>query len=318
MPRYGIPDDVERAMPVFLDHWGIQPLAVEEIEEGYENLNILVTSADGACVVRRYSFREDDEIPFEIEILRACAERGVPVAAPLPDRSSNYVNELAGRPASVFEFVEGSHPREGSLGDRRRVGAWIAEFHQAMVGYRPEAAKAYDDFTELERVERLRSEFATHGYSEFLSDLDDFRVTYLPELVAVWDELPHGVVHGDFYAGNLLVRDGGLVALLDFDTAFYGALVRDIADAILCWSDRHPEFEPDGSAAVEILEGYERVRPLDRHERSALASTLLLACLSDAIRTISVRMQTGRPFTSDRECHMYRRYLRLLEARTRR
>ncbi len=314
MPRYGIPSEVRDEIPAFLDRWGIRPLGVEEIEEGYENLNVLVTTAERSFVVRRYSFRERDEIPFEIETLRACAQRGFPVAAPVPDPESMYVHDLAGRPASLFPYVEGAHPIEGSGGDRRQVGAWIAMFHEALAGYRPSAQKAYGDFSELDRVDALRRDFEAHRYVDFLSDVDEFRDAWLRELTATWDDLPHGVVHGDFSAGNLLVRDGVLVALLDLDTAFYGALVRDLADAILCWSDRSTDFAPDRSAHVEIVEGYEGVRRLTDSERSVLNPTVLLACLSDAIRTIAVRIQIGHAFESDRECHLYRRFLCLRDA----
>jgi homoserine kinase type II len=249
-----------------------------------------------------------------IEAILACANRGFPVARPIPDLAGEYVRVLGDLPAAVFEYVEGEHPQAGSRGDRRQVGIWLAQFHQASCGIRPRSTKQYTDFTELRRAKELRADFERRGYSDFLADLDDFRRAHLPRLERAWSNLPHGIVHSDFYAGNLLVRSGQLVALLDFDTAYHGALIRDVADAILCWSDPHPEFDPDPLAEAEIVAGYDSVRRLTPIERSLLQSTLLLACISDAIRTISLRIRLSNAFETAKECHMYCRYLKLRDA----
>jgi homoserine kinase type II len=314
MPRYGIPPHVKAAIPEFLDQRGIVASGVEEIEEGYENQSILVLTPASRFVIRRYSFRRPEEIPFEMEAILACAKRGFPVARPIPDRAGEYVRVLGDLPAALFEYVEGEHPEDGSRSDRRQVGAWLAQFHQASRGIHPTSTKPYDDFTELRRAEDLRVEFARRGYSDFHSDLDDFRRAHLPRLERAWPNLPHGIVHSDFNAGNLLLRAGQLVALLDFDTAYYGALVRDVADTILCWSDPHPGFEPDPLAEAEIVAGYDSTRRLMPGERDVLRSTILLACISDAIRTISLRIRLARAFATAKECHMYCRYLKLRDA----
>jgi Ser/Thr protein kinase RdoA (MazF antagonist) len=68
------------------------------------------------------------------------------------------------------------------------------------------------------------------------------------------------------------------------------------------------------TAISEIEEGYERVRHLTAEEQAVLTPTLLLACLSDAIRTISGRIRSSRAFETAEECHMYCRYRKLRDA----
>lgn len=72
-----------------MGHWNN-----EEIEEGYENQNILVLTPTSRFVIRRYSFRQPEDIPFEIETILACANRGFPVARPIPDLVGEYVRIL--------------------------------------------------------------------------------------------------------------------------------------------------------------------------------------------------------------------------------
>ena len=94
MPRHGIPPPVQATIPEFLDQWGLVASRVEEIEEGYENQNILVFTPNSRFVIRRYRFRQSEEIPFEIEVILACANRGFPVARPIPDLGGEYVRVL--------------------------------------------------------------------------------------------------------------------------------------------------------------------------------------------------------------------------------
>ena len=126
MPHYGIPPDVEAALPHFLSAWGIEPIEIEEIEEGSENQNLLVFAPNSRFVIRRYRFRPSEEIPFEIEAILECAHRGFPVARPVPDRGGEYVRILGDLPAAV-NLYRGA--LAGPLLDhtRQEVAAQLAE-----------------------------------------------------------------------------------------------------------------------------------------------------------------------------------------------
>ncbi len=64
-------------------------------------------------------------------------------------------------------------------------------------------------------------------------------------------------IHGDFHAGNLLLRDG-LMHVLDFDDHVVGPAVQDFW-LLLQGRDQHTQ-----SLMASLIEGYEQFRPFDR------------------------------------------------------
>jgi len=64
-------------------------------------------------------------------------------------------------------------------------------------------------------------------------------------------------IHGDFHAGNLLLRDGAL-HVLDFDDHVMGPAVQDFW-LLIQGRDAH-----SGLLMESLIEGYEQFRPFDR------------------------------------------------------
>ena len=58
------------------------------------------------------------------------------------------------------------------------------------------------------------------------------------EAVAVLDALPEGLLHGDCYPSNVLVRDGGGVVFVDWEKALIGPGVLDLAALTSGWDKR--------------------------------------------------------------------------------
>jgi aminoglycoside phosphotransferase (APT) family kinase protein len=82
-------------------------------------------------------------------------------------------------------------------------------------------------------------------------DLDD------PALDALLDELSAGravPLHGDFYHGNVIVRDEKIAALVDWDEAFTGPPERELAWASWEWSDAREEY--DVTHCLEFVSAY--------------------------------------------------------------
>lgn len=77
-------------------------------------------------------------------------------------------------------------------------------------------------------------------------------------------EDPPQLIHGDFRAANLLVRDSGIAAVLDFDDVRLDHRIADLAQAATYLATRFRGWGPTPlSARAALRAGYETVRPLD-------------------------------------------------------
>ena len=77
------------------------------------------------------------------------------------------------------------------------------------------------------------------------------------------DAGPRHLVHGDHRAANILVRDGDVVAVLDFEEARIDHPIAELARSTVLLGTRFHDWGPMGPPTREAFRaGYEAVRPL--------------------------------------------------------
>jgi Ser/Thr protein kinase RdoA (MazF antagonist) len=90
-----------------------------------------------------------------------------------------------------------------------------------------------------------------------------------------FDALPAGWLHGDYHGRNLLFRNDGLRALLDFDIIERGPYALDIARAIFSFGrPARGSQEIRTDSARQVLQGYAEVRPLHHAERRGILALM--------------------------------------------
>jgi Ser/Thr protein kinase RdoA (MazF antagonist) len=275
-----------------------------------DNTNLVVVTDSGTVVVRRYEITPPEEIAFELEIVERLRARSFPVAALHRDRSGACQSDLGGRPAAIFDLVGGEHPDPFGPGIPFKAGTWLAGFHKALVGFEPSARKAFDDLTWLSWYDSKADVMRDLGYDRYLREVAWFREAKA-DLIDNLSELPRGVVHSDLHAANVLVRGEELTAFLDLDTAYMGALARDLAETCQLWGRVSGEPTADIARMQLVANGYESVRPLNSLEARLLPDLWLLVCVADATRYLTGHIHHGDPAQSDMDCKMFRLYLDL-------
>ncbi len=233
----------------------------------------------------------------------------------------------------LFEFVAG-HVFEHSFEETRDGGQALAWFHQitAPIPRLEELPLARGDYHDATGIRTglcaiggtLKSHDSFAGQEAELAPLTS-------ELLASYDKwcelatqrgatkYPYHLIHADWHPGNLLFRQGKVIAVVDYDSLRLSRRVIDVANGVLqfsimaggdpaTWPDH-----PDEARYRAFLEGYESRWPLTHEERSCLPPLMAEALISECVPPIAETGSVG-PWAGFRVLQMVRRKLTWLAA----
>lgn len=298
----------------FLSAYALRLRAVGGIPAGSVNSNywIDVDQPDGSrtrLFLRLYEEQGLDGARAEATMLDALAASGVPTPAPLRTvgvaGGGEAIGVLSGKPAAVFPWRPGDIRCQASVtaGDVRQVGESLARVHRAAVAglHRgPGRFRREDLALRLERVgasadPTLRALAGPLGAQ--LASVDESRDRTIPT----------GLVHGDLFRDNVLFEPGGRIsALLDFESAFEGAYLFDLAVCVLAWTYGD---DLDLTLARTMVAGYTSVRPISPSERLAFFEEARFAALRFTITRITDFAMKTSSESAPRVMKDYRRFL---------
>ena len=125
-------------------------VSAKGIAEGVENSNYLLetTGPDGQghrYILTLYEKRVDEaDLPFFMDLLDHLGARGCLVPRFIADRQGKRLQQLAGRPACLIEFLTGISVTEPTVGQARAAGAALGEMHRAAEGFAGTRRNALD------------------------------------------------------------------------------------------------------------------------------------------------------------------------------
>ncbi len=158
-------------------------------------------------------WRTDEELRWTHDLVRHVA-RIVPEAiAPIAAADGSTSLRYAGHPVSLFPFIAGDVPDRTSSA-AHAAGALLARVHGAIARrVSPEPSPATAGRHVREPLPRELVD----------ADLDRWHASLSA------NGSPRAAIHGDVYRRNILVRDGRIVALLDWDEAHDDFVAQEIA-----------------------------------------------------------------------------------------
>jgi len=302
----------------FLAHYGMPARLIEAVPlaGGCDNLNLLVTLGERRVVLRRYSHTPEEEIEWELQLIRCLAERGFPTPTVFAAADGTLRRDFLGRPAALFSFVPGRESSPQSPQDCAQVASAVAQLHLVTRDMHLPHARSHTDWKRLERLEMTASRLSSPGLAEMAARAREFRGNLSKRLAELGGCLPGGVVHHDVNPGNaLLDEEGKLVALIDFDEAHEGELLTDVAGLLRLWAtpDTWQGLKPEMTDA--ILSSYNGHRPLSETEWEMLPDFLLFFTLSDAAEYVSRSVASDPTGAPVQECRAYQRFMDLERGR---
>lgn len=252
-------------------------VSAKGIAEGVENSNYLIDTSQRRLFLTLYEKRVDSaDLPFFFALLDHLAERGVPVPRTYRDKEGEQLQEVAGRPACLIEFLPGISVLQPTPAQAHHVGAALGQMHAALTDFpllRPNALG-------LAGWHDLAARCGTDGLNAIQPGLADRVAGELAWLDRHWPaKLPTAIVHGDLFPDNVLMRGDAVGGLIDFYFAATEVRAWDLAVTHAAWSFTSDGRNYDGAIGAALVAGYDAAFGRSTAEAAAFDALARGACL---------------------------------------
>lgn len=290
--------DIQRA----LAHYDLGELrSIQAAAHGLVNETAFAETSSGRYVVRRNQRRLGRaSLKLRHELHAWLSSRAVPCPRLVAARSGETAVEVDGRIFEVATFIEGEEYCPRCAAQSAGVGAALARYHCAVVGF-PALADSqpprYSPSVLPGLIERLMQRDMLGDLTVQLSWYDRRAADLRGRLRdAAYADLPQLLIHGDIHRDNLLFCGERVVGLLDFDQVTLDARIVDLADALIAFAPGRPPdgWSPwgvydgplDAERAGLLLAAYDGAMPLSTAERAALPVILEVLYLQGNLRRV--------------------------------
>jgi homoserine kinase type II len=227
--------------------------SVRRLHGGYANDVFLLTTSTDQVVVRvKYPPVDLDSIAWEHQLLTVLNAPMPEVPAPLRSRDGTTMFLHDGRPVSMMPYIPGASARPEN---RLAVARTLGRLHSTAVDLpeRPNHLRLGDvPFPEIRQFPTALEQWRPRIREARTAAID------LVRQLSTTRGLRTGITHNDVFPGNVLIHDGRISALLDWEEADVDWLIWDLACSL--WTScNHRDEEFDANAATAFLAAYREV-----------------------------------------------------------
>lgn len=252
-------------------------IALKGIAEGVENSNFFVETTKAKYILTLYENRVDPaDLPFFYALLKHLHDAGCKVPRFIADCDGQWLQEIAGRPACLIEFLQGVSVTTPTPHQARSTGAALGQMHTALTNFEDTRANslgvtAWRPLTDSCTAAGLES--IQSGLAQRIADECDFVEAHWPH------NLPRSAIHADLFPDNVLMLGNDVTGLIDFYFACTDATGYDLAVTHSAWCFSNDGCSFDEGLSAALLAGYASAFPIDVPTRDAFAMLLRGACL---------------------------------------
>ena len=209
---------------------------IKSDHDGYSTNCFFLECDDGSLCLRLYEAESFASVEQEVDALIFCQTQGLPVPRLIQWQNGDDILKANDILAICYHCIEGQSVKQKDLCPQiaRQAGHILCQFidcaylyksrfshrdeydfiHHCYIEQHDQVKKVIDQ-TLIQKIEDILSERLFDGH---------------------FKQLPTGLVHGDFYYGNVIMRDQNLCAIIDFGDAYYGAPFFDIVTGAMEFS----------------------------------------------------------------------------------
>jgi homoserine kinase type II len=217
-------------------------------ERGFVNDNWIVETTHGRYFLKRRhpSLCQPDMIRAQHALITWLRQGGFPAPALEPTVEGETLLLLDGQCYDVQVYIEGApydHDRPAHL---EEAAVTLGRYHTLVEGFAPAALCGLGDLYHPTILSANLASLAQAWEVDRDADLSPIvselaaHAADLATRFARHGTLPQLVIHGDYYAGNLLFDGERVVGVLDYDKACWQPRVVELAEALIYFASPRP------------------------------------------------------------------------------
>jgi homoserine kinase type II len=287
-----------------LSHYNIgNPRDARPVERGFINENWKIETTLGSYFLKHYhpDLCHPDVIRAQHTLVAHLRRAGFPAPATMPTTDGDTLLICKGEFYEIQEYVGGAFYDHDRPGHFREAALTLGQYHAKVAGFAPQALL---DLGELYSPAILRANLDNLASTWELDRAPEMNQTarqleaHANDMIANFathGNLPHLVIHGDYYADNLIFKDDQIVGVVDYDKARWQPRVVELAEALIYFASPRPghlqhlvypgflEWEP----FERFLHHYAGVVTLDEGETHALPDYVRCIWLQMSLKRLS-------------------------------
>ena len=261
--------------------WQIEPMS----GSAHNHLALIVAADDQHAVLCTYSTDAPSSFGYTQAVLQALTAQKLPFALPVPMltrsgmRLHRHDDGYRTWVMTMLPWFDGDHPTIEDVDAYFHAGRVHAQLLNACatVTVNEPSPAAYMTLNRVHPyiIDPLASLRVAPLPNDQIKQLVQLVETLQTALPAYYDELPRQIIHGDFVPSNILINNGMVSAVLDFELCRNDVRVLDVALAILAWGGFGDNY--DASAMLRFGQGFAQITTLSDAEIAAIPTMMRLA-----------------------------------------
>ena len=252
-------------------------ITLKGIAEGVENSNYFLETTRSRYILTLYEKRVDPaDLPYFYALLDHLHIAGCKVPRFILDRNGDWLQNVAGRPACLIEFLSGVSVSTPTTAQAFSAGAALGEMHDALQSFaleRPNSLGVKSFRPLADKCSDASLNLISDGLATRIQAECDFVEQHWP------DHLPRSSIHADLFPDNVLMTGDAVSGLIDFYFACTELRAYDLAVIHAAWS-----FSADGNEYISdvgsaIFAGYQSKFGIDDETKIAFLTLARAACL---------------------------------------
>lgn len=259
--------------------YNIKVNKIETIGWGMMNTNYIIFSRNAKHIFRQNNSKNLKQVQFEIEILRYLEQKNFPSPRIRKMTNNKDTAIFQKKPCWAYKYIEGENFTVVIPAAIKQIGVLLGELHKLLRNFKPSVTKQTRDPEELKKIVKRNKQKMIHSRLISPKELIEFMEVEL-EKFSFPSRLPVGITHQDVKPDNIIVKNGKIEGIIDFDNAYRGVLLHDITTTIIwtCFNDNKLNFK----LATAFLSGYNSQRAMTRLEKKFLLASIRFRLVREA------------------------------------